>query len=95
MFAVLIATFTTALVAIVLIVISQRRRAPRPLPLQRHPARGVGAALLVLCLSGGGLFVAFSSASAETAQPRNPWAIEPTAPAWSPPQLETLPLPGE
>jgi hypothetical protein len=90
MFAVLIAIFTTALVALVLTAHAWRRRAPRPTPHLRHPARGVGAALSILLLSGAGLFVAFGAASAETVTPRDPWAIQPTAPVWTPPQLETL-----
>ena len=94
MFAVLIATLTTAFVALVAMVWTQRRRAPRPTPHLRHPARGMGAALSLLLLSGGGLILALSSANAETVEPHNPWAIQPTAPVWTPPQLETLPAPG-
>jgi len=95
MFAVLIATATTALVALVAMAFAQRRRAPRTTPHQRHPARGVGAALLVLLISGAGLFAAFSSAHAETVAPHNPWAIVPAAPAGSPQQLETLSVPSD
>ena len=99
MFAVLIALFTTALAALVLIAMGRRRRAPRSTPAQpervmRHPARGVGAALSLLLLSGAGLAVAFTAANAQTVEPHNPWAIEPSAPVWTPPQLETLPIPG-
>ena len=95
MFAVLIATVTTAFVALVVMAFAQRRRAPRTTPPQRHPARGMGAALLVSLISGAGLFAAFSSAQAETVEPRNRWAIVPTAPMVAPPQLETLSVPSD
>ena len=100
MFAVLIATITTALAALVMLAPAQRRRAPRSIPHQRHPARGMGAALLLLCLSAGALAVAFTSAgvgngAGNSVEPRTPWAIVPSSPVGPASQLETLSTAGD